>query len=47
MILSKIEERKIAKENKNFELADNIRNELLERGVKLIDSREGTTYELI
>lgn len=47
MILSKIEERKLAKENKNFELADNIRNELLERGVKLIDSREGTTYELI
>lgn len=46
-ILSKIEERKQAKMNKNFELADNIRNELLEKGIRLIDSREGTTYELI
>ncbi len=47
MILRKIEERNIAKKNKNYELADKIRDELLTRGVKLIDSREGTTYELI
>ena len=26
---------------------DKIRDELFERGVKLIDSREGTTYEII
>jgi len=47
MINKKIEERNVAKKNKDFALADQIRNELFERGVKLIDSREGTTYELI
>ena len=36
-----------AKANKDFARADAIRDELLEKGVKLIDSREGTTYELI
>ncbi len=46
-ILSKIEERKEAKRDKNFELADQIRDELLSKGVRLIDSREGTSYELI
>jgi len=47
MILAKIEERNQAKKNKDFALADNIRDELFQKGVKLIDSREGTTYELI
>lgn len=47
MILSKITERTNAKKNKDFALADKIRDELFEKGVKLIDSREGTTYELI
>lgn len=47
LILVKIEERNQAKKNKNFDLADKIRDELFEKGVKLIDSREGTTYELI
>jgi cysteinyl-tRNA synthetase len=46
-ILDKIEERKEAKANKDFARADAIRDELLEKGVKLIDSREGTTYELV
>ncbi len=46
-ILEKIEERKEAKKNKDFATADKIRDELLEQGVKLIDTREGTTYELI
>ena len=46
-IQEKIEERKEAKANKDFAKADSIRDELLEKGVKLIDSREGTTYELI
>ena len=46
-ILDKIEERKEAKKNKDFALADAIRDELLEKGIKLIDSREGTTYEVI
>ena len=46
-ILAKIEERKEAKKNKDFATADKIRDELLEQGVKLIDTREGTTYELV
>ena len=46
-ILSKIEERKEAKKNKDFAKADSIRDELLSKGVKLIDTREGTTYEIV
>ena len=46
-ILSKIEERNEAKKNRDFTKADAIRDELLSKGIKLIDSREGTTYELI
>ena len=42
-----IEKRKEAKLNKNFELADSIRNELLEKGIVLKDTREGTTFEVI
>ena len=44
-INSKIEERNEAKKNKNYELADQIRNELLEIGIILKDTREGTTFE--
>ena len=47
MILEKIEERKEAKKNKDFALADKIRDELLEKGIKLLDTREGTTYEIV
>ena len=46
-ILEKIEERNNAKKNKDFYAADKIRDELLEKGIKLLDTREGTTYELI
>lgn len=45
-INSKIEERNEAKKNKNYELADKIRNELLEMGIILKDTREGTTFEI-
>jgi replicative DNA helicase len=37
----------IAKQNKDFNLADSIRNELLEKGIVLKDTREGTIYEVI
>lgn len=47
MILKKIEERKEAKKNKDFITADKIRDELFDEGIKLIDSRDGTTYEII
>ena len=42
-----IEERKEAKKNKDFAKADQIRDDLLARGIKLIDTREGTTYEIV
>ena len=46
-ILEQIERRKEAKKNKDFALADSIREELLAKGIKLIDTREGTTYEIM
>ena len=46
-IQTKIEERNSAKQNKDYEKADSIRDELLEKGIRLIDSRDGTTYELL
>ena len=46
-ILGKIEERREAKLNKNYELSDSIRAELLAKGIELIDTREGTTYKII
>ena len=46
-INSKIEERQIAKQNKDYELADNIRKELEEKGIILKDTREGTTFEIM
>ena len=36
--------RAAAKKEKNFAEADRIRNELLEKGIKLLDTREGTTW---
>lgn len=47
MINKKIEERNEAKKNKDYTKADEIRDELLQKGVKLIDTREGTTYEIM
>ena len=41
-----IQKRKEAKINKDFALADSIRNELLEKGIVLKDTREGTIYEV-
>lgn len=46
-IKEKIAERNEAKKNKNYTLADEIRDNLLKEGIKLIDTREGTTYEII
>ena len=47
MILRKIEERNIAKKNKDYETADRIRAELFDKGVRIIDGRDKTTYEII
>ena len=46
-ILSMIEERKAAKKEKNFARADEIRNELLEKGIALEDTREGVKWKMV
>ena len=46
-VLTKIEERKAAKKEKDFAKADAIRAELLEKGVQIKDTREGTVWELV
>ncbi len=46
-IVEQIEKRLEAKRNKDFILADSIRDELLKKGIRLIDGRDGTTYELV
>ncbi len=46
-VLAKIEERKAAKKEKDFARADAIRAELLEKGVQIKDTREGTVWELV
>ena len=45
-ILQKIAERDEAKKEKNFELADPIREELLQKNIVLKDTREGTIFEI-
>ena len=45
-IKDKIEERRIAKMNKNYELSDSIRDELLDKGIILTDTREGAPYKM-
>ena len=45
-INQKISERNEAKQQKNYELADKIRNELLDKKIIIKDTREGTTYEI-
>ena len=44
-IIAKIEERRKAKEAKDYQKADAIRDELLEQGIILKDGRDGTTFE--
>ncbi len=46
-IAEKIEERKAAKKEKDFARADAIRNELLERGIVLEDTREGVKWKKV
>ena len=41
-----IEKRNVAKQNKDYALADSIRNDLEEKGIILKDTREGTIYEV-
>ena len=45
-INKKIEERNKAKKEKNYKLADDIRNELQEKNIIIKDTKEGTTFEI-
>jgi cysteinyl-tRNA synthetase len=45
-IEGKIAERKAAKKNKDFALADAIRDELLAKGISILDTREGTKFTI-
>ncbi len=42
-----IEKRNIAKKNRDFAMADLIRDELKQKGILIKDTREGTTFEII
>ena len=44
-ILKKIEERLIAKQEGNYKLADQIRDELLKKGVVIEDQKDKTTWK--
>ena len=46
-IEEQIKIRQEAKQQKDYQKADAIRDELLQKGIKLIDSKEQTTYEII
>lgn len=46
-ILAKIEERKVAKKEKDFARADAIRDELAAKGIQIKDTREGTVWEIV
>ena len=46
-IKEKIEERNAAKLNKDYATADKIREELLNMGIIIKDTREGTIFEVI
>jgi cysteinyl-tRNA synthetase len=46
-IVRMIEKRNNAKQNKDFATADKIRNDLFEKGIKLIDTKDGTIYDIV
>ena len=46
-VLNKLEKRNNAKNDKNFELADKLREELLAEWYKIVDSKEWSRVELI
>ncbi len=46
-VWQKIAERNKAKANKDFLMADKIRDELYKKGIKLVDTKDGTIYEVM
>ncbi len=47
LVKTLIELRKNAKEDKNFSLSDQIRDNLLENGIEIKDTREGTVWKIV
>ena len=47
MVESLIAERNAARKEKNFARADEIRQKLLDKGIEIKDTREGTTWSVI
>ena len=45
-ILQKIKDRNVARDSKNYELADKIRNELLDKGILIEDKDDKTTWKI-
>ena len=45
-ILQRIKERNLARDNKNYELADKIRNDLLDKGILIEDKDDKTTWKI-
>jgi len=45
-ILKKIKDRNTARDNKNYQLADEIRNELLDKGILIEDKDDKTTWKI-
>ncbi len=45
-VQNKIDQRQQAKKDKNYALADSIRNELFRQGISLMDSAQGTTWNV-
>ena len=45
-ILQKIKDRNTARDKKNYQLADEIRNELLDKGILIEDKDDKTTWKI-
>ena len=45
-ILQKIKDRNVARDDKNYQLADKIRNELLDKGILIEDKGDKTTWKI-
>ena len=44
--MKKIDERNKAKKNNNYDLADNIRKDLLSKGISIVDLKDKTVWKL-
>ena len=47
LVINKTDAHEGWRKNKDYQKADEIRNKLLDMGIMLKDTREGTTYEVV